>query len=262
MRVGFYQFAPKFGQIATNLKQIAAALETVEADLIVLPELATSGYLFLNQKEVEAVAEPIPGPTTDFLRELARQRRCYFVIGMAERAGDKIYNSAALVGPDSVIGTYRKAHLFYEEKHFFQPGNLGFPLFEIAGVKVGVLVCFDHAYPEAARTLALGGAQIICHPSNLVLPGLAQLTSRVRSIENRVFWVLGNRCGMEERGGKALTFTGLSQIVAPNGTLLAEAPADGEVLRVAEIDPSEASDKHITPLNDLLADRRPEFYRL
>ena len=262
MRIGFYQFAPKFGEVGTNLKHIAAALGNVEADVIVLPELATSGYLFLNQEEVQALAEPVPGPTTEFLRQLARKRGCHFVMGVAERAGDDIYNSAVLVGPDGVVGTYSKAHLFYEEKYFFRAGNLGFPLFEIAGVKVGLLVCFDHAYPEAARTLALGGAQIICHPSNLVLPGIAQLTTRVRSLENRVFWVLGNRCGTEERGGKTLSFTGRSQIVAPNGTLLVEAPAEGESLSIVEIDPSEASDKHITPLNDLFADRRPEVYQL
>jgi predicted amidohydrolase len=262
VRVGFYQFTPTFGEVQTNLNRITAALWTVVADVIVLPELATSGYLFLTQEEIQAVAEPVPGPTTDRLQRLAQKSGSCFVVGLAERSGDDIYNSAVLVGATGVMGTYRKAHLFYEEKHFFRPGNLGFPLFEVAGAKVGLLVCFDHLYPEAARTLALGGAQIICHPSNLVLPGVAQLTTRVRALENRVFWVLGNRTGTEERGGKTLTFTGRSQIVAPNGTLLAEAPADGESVSIVEIDVAEASDKHLTPLNDLFADRRSEFYQL
>jgi len=260
MRIGFYQFAPTFGEIEANLQQIASALAGVEADLIVLPELATSGYLFLSQEEVEAVAEPIPGPTTGFLHELARKRGCYLVVGMAEASGDGLYNSAVLVGPEGTVGVYRKAHLFSEEKRYFQPGDVGFPLFEIAQVKVGLLVCFDHMFPEAARTLALRGAQIICHPSNLVLPRVGQLTTRVRSIENRLFWVLANRCGMEERGGKKLVYTGGSQIIAPNGAILTDAPSEGEMLSLVEVDPSQACDKHVTALNDLFADRRPELY--
>ncbi|MFN4218632.1 MAG: nitrilase-related carbon-nitrogen hydrolase, partial [Candidatus Bipolaricaulia bacterium] len=114
--------------------------------------------------------------------------------------------------------------------------------------------------PEATRVLALQGVQIICHPSNLVLPGKGQQITRVRAMENRIFWVLANRYGGEERGGKKLAFTGASQIVAPNGELLAQAPPDGEALQIVEISPAEADDKKVTAMNDLFADRRPEMY--
>ncbi|MCS6804485.1 MAG: nitrilase-related carbon-nitrogen hydrolase [Acidobacteriota bacterium] len=262
MRVGFYQFWPTFGDVKGNLEQIAVALNGIEAELIVLPELASSGYLFLEQDEVNAIAEPVPGPTTEFVQTLARRHGCHIVIGLAERAGHHIYNSAVLIGPDGVVGTYRKVHLFYEEKNFFHPGDAGFPLFEIGEVKIGLLVCFDHLFPEAARTLAVQGAQVICHPSNLVLPEIGQLTTRVRAIENRVFWVLANRFGTEERGGKKLSYTGCSQIIAPDGTVLATAPAQEAAVRIVEIDPAQAVCKRITPLNDIFADRRPELYRL
>lgn len=262
MRIGFYQFSPCWGEVEANLKRIAMALEGVKADLIVLPELGNSGYLFLDQREVAAVAESIPGPTTHFLQSLARRHNCHLVLGMPERASDAIYNSAVLVGPKGVLGTYRKVHLFDEEKNLFEPGDLGFPLFEVQGIPVGILICFDHMFPEAARTLALQGAQVICHPSSLVLPAYGQLTTRVRSIENRVFWVLANRYGTEDRGSKKLMYTGCSQITAPDGTILAEASAEEETLRVVEIDPSQAVEKHVTHLNDLFQDRRPELYRL
>lgn len=261
MRIGFYQFAPRFGEPQANLAQIAEALEGARADLIVLPELANSGYLFLSQAEVAALAEPIPGPTTEFLTGLAARLQTHLLLGLPERSGDVFYNSAVLVGPEGLSGTYRKAHLFYEEKRYFQPGDLGFPLFDLKGVKLGVLICFDHLFPEAARTLALAGAQIICHPSNLVLPTYGQLTTRVRSIENRIFWVLANRCGTEDRGVKKLTYTGCSQITAPQGTILAEAPADEEMLCLVDIEPEQATDKRVTELNDLFEDRRPELYR-
>lgn len=262
MRVGFYQFSPRFGEVKANLKHIASALEGIKADLFVLPELSNSGYLFLNQDEVKAVAEPIPGPTTEFLQQWARTHNSHLVLGMSERTSDAIYNSAVLVGPKGVLGTYRKVHLFDEEKHFFRPGDLGFPLFEVEGVKVGILICFDHIFPEAARTLALRGAQVICHPSNLVLPTYGQLTTRVRSIENRVFWVLANRCGLDDRGAKKLSFTGCSRITAPDGAILTEASAQEVALRVVEIDPAQALDKHVTGLNDLFEDRCPEGYEI
>jgi predicted amidohydrolase len=180
---------------------------------------------------------------------------------LAERSGGRLYNSAVLIGPRGVVGVYRKVHLFHEEKLYFTPGDLGLPLFDIRDVKVGLLVCFDHFFPEAARTLALQGARIICHPSNLVLPEFGQLTTRVRSIENRVFWILANRYGTEEGDGKKLSYSGCSQITAENGEILARAEARGDALTVVEVDPERAANKHVTDRNDLFADRRTEVYR-
>ncbi len=262
MRVGFYQCSPEFGSVEANLDQYTQALEGVQADVVVLPELGNSGYLFLNLEEVKSMAEPADGPTFEFLHTLAKKHNTHLVLGFPERKGDHFYNSSMLVGPEGLMGVYRKVHLFYEEKLYFQPGNLGFPVFEIDGVKVGMLVCFDHLFPEAARVLALQGAQIVLHPSNLVMPTKAQLSTRVRSMENKMFWVMCNRYGTEDRGEKSLTYTGESQIVDPDGMVLANAPAEGDCLQVVEIDPAKASDKKVTSRNDLLEDRRPEVYQL
>jgi predicted amidohydrolase len=261
MRIGFFQFSPHFGKPGDNLDALIGAVDRARADLIVAPELALSGYLFTNRGEVERLAEEVPGPATDRLAEAAAGAGCHVVIGMAERSAELLYNSAVLIGPGGVLGVYRKVHLFFEEKLYFTPGDLGFPLFEVGGVKVGLLVCFDHFFPEAARTLALQGAQIICHPSNLVLPEYGQLTTRVRSVENRVFWILANRFGTERRGGKSLTYSGCSQITAENGEILTRAPADGDSLTVVEVNPGRAQNKRVTELNDLFGDRRTEFYR-
>jgi predicted amidohydrolase len=267
MRVGFYQFRPSFGRPRENAEAVAAAVRQARADLLVAPELATSGYVFASREESAGLAETLPGPSTELLQQACRETGGRVVLGIAEKAADGFYNSAALIGPDGVEGVYRKTHLFGEEKLHFAGGRTGFPVFTVqaggAQVRLGMLVCFDHFFPEAARSLALGGAQIICHPSNLVLPEYAQLSSRVRSIENRVFWILANRYGSEDRGGgRKLEFTGCSQVTAPDGKVLVRAPAGGDALEVVEIDPRLADDKKITGRNHLWEDRRPELYRL
>ncbi len=262
MRVGYVQFAPEFGEVEGNLERIAALVRRERADLWVLPELCTTGYQFASPGEVEALAEPVPeGQSTAFLTSLARERNCHIVAGLAERAGGRVYNSAVLVGPGGLVARYRKLHLFYEERNLFSPGDLPFPVADTGLAKVGLLVCYDHLFPEAARCLALAGAEVLAHPANLVMPGLGQLTMRVRALENRVFAVTANRVGTECRTGETLRFTGLSQVVAPNGDVLAQGPQEGEDVKAVEIDPTKARDKLLTRLNDVFADRRPGFYR-
>jgi predicted amidohydrolase len=262
MRVGFYQYEPQFGEVAKNLDAVASALEQAEADLIVLPELFASGYQFVSQDEVMQLAESVPdGPTTRRLVELAKRRRMVIVAGLPERAGLACYNSAVVVGPSGFIGCYRKTHLFFEETLFFKPGDTGFQVWDIGSAKIGVMICFDWYYPEAARTLALKGAEIICHPSNLVLPDCPD-SMPVRCLENRVFAITCNRSGIEARGGKdPLTFIGNSEVVAPRGAILHRAPRDQEELCIVEIDPADARDKALTAYNDLLRDRRESLYR-
>lgn len=263
MRVGFYQFDPVFGEVKRNLDTVTEKLAPVESDLLVLPELFTSGYQFVSEREVELLAEPVPdGPTTQRLMEIARERHMVLAAGLAERAGGRCYNSAVLVGPAGFIGLYRKAHLFYEETRFFSPGDTGFRVWDVGSVKLGLMVCFDWMYPEAARTLALKGAHILCHPSNLVLPHCpdAMVT---RCLENRVFAVTANRMGWEERRGKArLTYIGNSEVVSPRGRILYRAAPDQEDLAVIDIDPALAEDKNLNAYNDLLRDRRPDLYEL
>ena len=135
-------------------------------------------------------------------------------------------------------------------------------MIELKGVKIAMLVCFDHLFPEAARTLALMGARIICHPSNLVLPEIAQLTTRVRALENRVFWIMANRYGFETKGDKTHKYTGESQIIAPNGRIVHQSLPEGDELYITEIDPKDALDKNITELNDVFEDRRTDIYKV
>ncbi|MCA9755421.1 MAG: carbon-nitrogen hydrolase [Candidatus Eisenbacteria bacterium] len=257
MRIGYVQMEPRVGESEANRERVrTAVLAAPEADLLVLPELANSGYHFESQGQSAQLAEPVDGPFVALLRELARARNLTLVSGLAERDGSTLYNSAVLVRPDGSIELYRKLHLFLNEKDHFAPGNLGLPVFQVGAARIGLLICFDWQFPEAWRTLALRGADIVCHPSNLVLPGLAQRAIPVHALLNRVYVVTANRIGTES----GLTFTGRSILVGPRGELLAEAPETSEETRVVEIDPFLARDKSVTPRNDLLDDRRPEHY--
>ncbi|THJ21548.1 MAG: acyltransferase [Nitrospira sp. CG24E] len=262
MRIGYFQFAPRFGEVSQNLDRVLETLAQAEADLVVLPELFASGYQFVSQQEAIELSESVPdGPTTQRLIDLARRRKMVIVAGLPERAGAACYNSAVIVGLSGFIGCYRKTHLFFEETLFFTPGDTGFQVWDIGPAKIGVMICFDWYYPEAARTLALKGADIICHPSNLILPNCPD-SMPVRCLENRVFAVTANRTGSEARSGKdQLTFIGNSEVVAPRGTILHRAPRDQEELYIVEIDPADARNKALTPYNDLLRDRRESLYR-
>ncbi len=261
MRVGYLQFNPTFGETKRNLDFVADHVRRAECDLLVLPELFTTGYQFISEQEAASLAEDIPaGPTTERLLNLAATYRMHIVAGLAERAQGRIYNSAILVGPSGVLGVYRKIHLYAEENLWFTPGDKGFPVYDIGSARIGLMVCFDWFYPESVRTLALKGADIVAHPSNLVLPHCpdAMIT---RCLENRVFAVTCNRIGSEERGGKEkLSFIGTSEIVSPTGKILKRARRCQVELGVVDIDPTEARDKKINSYNDLLAGRRPAHY--
>ncbi len=260
MKIGFFQFAPQFGKRRENLQTVAEALAQVSLDLLVLPELFSTGYLFTAKQDLVSLAEPVPGPTTLFLQQIAERKQLFMVYGLAERHQDAFFNSAVLLGPEGVRAVYRKAHLFLEEKLYFAPGNTPFTIHQIGNTKIGILVCFDYWFSEAVRRLALQGAQIICHPSNLVLPGYGQQITRVRALENRLFWVLCNRTGKDVRDGRELSFTGESQIVSPKGEILCQAGPEETRLQVIEIDPRAADDKRVTPMNDLFQDRRTDLY--
>jgi predicted amidohydrolase len=260
MRVGFVQFCPRFGKRDHNLKWVEEMIRGTEADLLVLPELFNSGYLFLFKEEVARAAETVPaGPTTQLLLRLARETNMHLVGGLAERAGGRLYNSAVLASPRGWVRTYRKSHLFVDEKAFYHPGDTGFLVFDIGEARVGLMICFDWIYPESARVLALKGADIICHPANLVLP-FCQSAMVTRCLENGVYAITANRTGTETRGDNSLTYSGMSQITGPQGDILAQAGATEDAVVVVEIDPLRARDKMVTERNDLLADRRPELY--
>jgi predicted amidohydrolase len=262
MQIGYLQTQPVFGDVKRNLEHIKFLLDQRKADLWVLPEFFATGYQFASEEEVRSLSEPIPtGPTTEALITLASDHACHIVAGLPERDRNTVYNAAVLVGSEGVLARYHKIHLFSEEKRWFAPGNLPFPVVDIGSAKVGMMICFDHFFPESARTLTLKGAEILAHPSNLVMPVYAQLTMRTRALENGVFTVTANRVGTESRvPGKTLRYTGESQIVSPQGEILAHSPARGEDIQVVTIDPADARNKALNPLNNRIADRRPDYY--
>jgi predicted amidohydrolase len=228
--------------------------------VLVLPELASSGYLFASPEEAAASAEKIPtGPASRLLAEWSQgqagQPGRMVVCGICEQAGARPFNSAAVFAAGRHLVTYRKLHLFNTEKNVFQAGQDEPPIFEFQGYRFGLMICFDWFFPEVTRLLAIKGAQVILHPSDLVLP-YCQASMPTRSIENHIFTATANRTGTE----RGVTFSGMSQITSPQGELLARASRDFRGVLAVDIDPAQADDKRVTPLNDLFADRRPEFY--
>ena len=262
-KVGICQFEPKLFDIEHNLTRMTKLLKLINADLIVLPELAASGYLFKSKEELKKMSEsPKDGHTAKLFRKLAKEKNTSYIVGFAEKAEEKIFNSAMLVNPDGKIFIYRKTQLFFEENKWFEPGDTGFKIFKAkGGIKIGIMICFDWIFPECARTLALKGAQIVAHPSNLVLPWCQQAMI-TRSIENRVFSITTNRTGTEKNAEKELTFTGMSQIINPKGEIIKRLNEVEESVYIAEIDTEEANDKKATIYNNVLKDRRTEMYEL
>ncbi|MBN1250273.1 MAG: carbon-nitrogen hydrolase family protein [Anaerolineae bacterium] len=279
VKVAVVQMDPKLGQYDRNLARIRALFEACLAQgvqLSVFPECATTGYGFADLAGARAVAEPVPGPTTAALIELcqaphrgaAHQRADggpYAVVGLLERTDDPgvVYNSAVLVGPEGLVGLYRKAHLpLLGVDRFTTPGDTGFQVWDTAIGRVGIEICYDLRFPEGMRVLALSGADIVALPTNWPdgSQNAPEFVTRTRALENRVFVMACNRCG-EESG---FWFFGHSQITDPRGAVLAEAEA-GEEICIADIDPAAAREKRIVLRPgefelDTVGDRRPELY--
>jgi predicted amidohydrolase len=264
VRAGFVQTEPRFGDVSGNLERAERLVRGApDFDVLVLPELFSTGYCFRDGEEVRAMAEDDRGPTVAALLRWAAARGGWVVGGFAERDGQSLFNSAAAAGPDGTVHVYRKVHLFDRETLLFDPGDHPLRAVELATssgrIRAGIMICFDWRFPEAARSLALDGAEILLHPSNLVLDVCPEAMI-TRSLENGVFAVTANRVGADERGELAVRFTGRSQITGPRGELLARAPRHGEEVRVEPLDLALARDKRINEHNDLLRDRRPDRY--
>jgi len=261
MRVGFLQYSPVFGDKKANLTRVEKMLSGEKDALIVLPELCFTGYVFKDRKELDKLAEEAVGPTVEYLAPITKDNNLFLVFGMAERVGERLFNSSCLLSPEGEIKMYRKAHLFNMEKTLFASGDTGFPVFdiEINGVqaKIGLLICFDWIFPEPWRILALKGAQIIAHSTNLVLP-YCQDAMITRAIENRVFIITTNRMGEE----REVTFTGRSQVVRPDGRILIRVGEESQGVWTVECDPEEAKNKMVTERNDIFQDRREDLYRI
>lgn len=260
-RVGFVQNNPVFAEVQKNLGRVESLLAGHDADLFVLPELFATGYQFKDMDESRSLAELVPGGvTTSMLTSISKNTNTFIVAGLAEIDGDKVYNSAVVTGPDGYIGKYRKLHLFDTEKACFLPGDLPLQVFDIGGAKAGVMICFDWRFPETARTLALMGADLIAHPSNLVLTHCPQAMI-TRCLENRIFAVTADRVGMENRlGNEPLNFMGQSQVIDPNGNILYRASMKDEEVHVVQLDLSMARDKCLNQQNHIFKDRRTNHY--
>jgi beta-ureidopropionase len=251
MKAGFVQLNSKLLDVEANVDSALRLIGRKRTDLVVLPELFNTGYNFRNRREAAGVAEVIPqGPTTQMLREFSKRDGGTVVAGITERKGGSLYNSAVVVKDGKFLGSYRKVHLFYNEKKFFKPGHE----FRVFG-NVGVMICFDWYFPESARSLMLMGADLIAHPSNLVLPHCPE-SMQVRALENRVYTITADRVGVE----RGLRFIGQSEIVDPRGHIIYRASSTREECAVRRITPEMARDKSITPKNNLIRDRRPLVY--
>lgn len=262
MRVGFVQNNPVFASIQENLNRVDELLKGHSADLFVLPELFATGYQFKDMEESRSLAELVPGGvTTGMLTSISKKNNTFIIAGLAEIEGDKVYNSAVVTGPEGYIGKYRKLHLFDTEKNCFHEGNLPLQVFNITGAKVGVMICFDWRFPETARSLALMGADLIAHPSNLVLTHCPQAMI-TRCLENRIFAITADRVGTEERleNEETLNFMGQSQVVDPNGNILYRASMTDEEVHVVQLDLSLARDKSLNSRNHIFNDRRTDLY--
>jgi len=260
MRVAFVQMNPEFGRPEINVEKALTLMKSKPADLYVLPEFFNSGYAFISRQEVADMAEPAgEGKTFLALSEFTKINNCAVVYGFPEKAPEGYYNSSLFIDDKGNYKLYRKIHLFFEEKTYFLPGNLPFEAFSYRNARIGMMICFDWIFPESARCLALSGADIICHPANLVLP-YCQNAMTTRSIENHVFTVTANRIGEENRGGNSFKFTGKSQITDCNGNVIYRADDNKEEMFVADINIEIAKDKKVNDFNNLWHDRRVEYY--
>lgn len=271
LRIAVCQYAPAVGELAANREAAVAWAQRAAAEgagLVVLPELASSGYVFADLGEARACAEPVDGPFVEALTQVCRQYGTYVVAGMDELGPSGLHNSAVVVGPEGGIATYRKLHLFYDEKSWFVPGD-HLVVVDLPFGRLGMLICYDLWFSEAMRGLALAGAEVVAVPTNWV-------ASFKRTVADERGWIQGDlvavagaaqnglvvACADRIGSERQTRFLGASLVVGADGWPVAgPAPLDGECLLVADVDlASVAAARRRTPRNHLLDDRRPEAY--
>jgi predicted amidohydrolase len=266
--VAVAQVNPQLAKVAENLAMVEAWAEKAAgegAQLVVFPECALTGYCFESRKEAMEVTEPADGKSAQRLAQLCASRNLWLVVGTLEWDGDRLFNAALLIGPDGLHAVYRKVHLpCMGVDRFADAGDRPFQVHDTPVGRIGLHICYDAAFPEAARVMALDGAEVLCLPTNWAEGArpIAEVIPRARALENRIYFVAANRVG--EEGG--FRFIGMSQIVAPSGAWLACSPEPVEALLVAELDLREARRKRLVHVPgryevDRLGDRRPDFYR-
>ncbi len=260
IRIALVQFYPFKGDVEFNLNKAFNLInKNPGADIYLFPELFLSGYLFESLNQVKKLSTKMDDPFFEKIYQFTQTKKIAMAGGYIENESGRFFNSAFFIGEGKFLLNYRKVHLFDEEKKFFTPSASGFKVTDYKGIKFGLMICFDWLFPEAARTLTLKGAQIILHPSNLVLP-YCQNAMLTRALENRVYIATCNRVGIEKIKNKRLKFTGRSQIVNPLGKRLFSLSKTREMVKIISIDPSLANNKMITPNNNIILDRRPDQY--
>ena len=270
LTIACIQMEPHVGDIEGNIARSVAQIERAAgegAGLVVLPELTNSGYVFADRAEAFALAEEIPGgPAMRAWSECAARHGIHICAGIAERDGPRLFNSAVLIGPEGHIGTFRKIHLWNEENLWFEPGDLGFPVFHTPIGRIAMAICYDIWFPESFRLAALQGADIVCVPTNWVpIPGQAEGEKAMATVlamaaahSNSICIACANRIGTE----RGQPFEGQSLIVSHTGWPVAgPASQDGDELVTAEIEPGAARRaRNWNAFNQVLRDRRTDVY--
>jgi predicted amidohydrolase len=268
LRVAACQIDPKLGEVEANLDRIGRAVGEAAAAgalLAVLPEAAVTGYAFGSLDEALPVARRAGRIAFDVIAGLAEVNRMTVICGTLEAQADEVFNAAMMVTPDGRRYTYRKMHLpFLGVDRFTTPGPDAPSVVDVGGLRVGVLICYDLRFPEAARMCALDGADLIALPTNWPVgvdfhPGIFAPS---RAAENHCYLLAADRVGTE----RGVTFIGRSLLVDYDGRQLAIASDDKEELLVGEIDPQAARQTHVRRRPgehewDTIADRRPGLYR-
>ena len=263
LKLAVVQFTPELGERQKNFARMQQLVEKVTAEVIVFPELCTTGYFFLSREEISEVAETADGESSHFFQGMAQKKNSVVVAGFGERYQKNLYNSCFVVVPEvNKPFVYRKTHLFYKENDCFDPGDTGF--FVVADkkrdVRIGPMVCYDWRFPESARILTLMGADVIACPANLITEAWKRVMP-ARAIENNVYLAVANRAGSEKRNDEELRFKGNSAIYDIHGQQLAQAGNNDDDVLLADIIPAKARDKSFNPINDVLTDRQPQHYK-
>ena len=265
-RVASVQMDVHIGENARNTARVLDRMSVAAgegAELVVFPECATSGYCFDNAEAAAPYAESPDGPFVEAFSDGCARAGVTGIAGFLERGEGVIHNSAALATPDGRVSVYRKTHLpTLGIDRYVEPGP-ALPVYDTPVGKVGILICYDVRFPEAARAMGLQGADIIAVPTNWPTGAESSpdFITRARAWESRVFVVAANRVGVE----RGRTFIGRSQIVAPSGSVLVEANATDDAILYGDIDLAEARMKAIVHEPgewelDITTDRRPELY--
>ncbi|QOC95388.1 hydratase [Micromonospora craniellae] len=262
--------APVFGDIAANIASTCGWIRAAAdrgARLVVLPEAASAGYVFADRVEAARYAQPVPdGPTVTAWARLAAELDLWIVGGVTERNGDRIFNSAVLLGPTGHVGTFRKAHLWNDEKEIYDRNDDGFPVYDTPLGRIGIGICYDAWFPETFRSAALQGADLVVLPSNWVpvpgqptaVPAMANLMCMTGAHSNQCYVAGISRIGVEN----GQPFVGRSVLVGPDGWPIAgPASGDREELVLAEVDlVGTRAQRWHNPFNQPLADRRTDLY--